>query len=222
MGELRSYTPPWHDRVVNYLTDTIYGPNATAQDRSQVNLFAGTPNPFNALAHASSGVGNALAGYRRGDPYQTVGGVAEAALAALPFAGAGVARSGLGNAMRDRMMAKSLQHYPGPEAIQSRRYSPPVDDFAMYQRPPSGRSVAMPARAANDDTGDAGKEAIASIFRPADGSSLTGSAAYEKYTAAMDDIGIEPMPIQSFGRMMQELGYQKATIAGRVRYIGIE
>lgn len=222
MAELRSYTPPWHDRVVNYLTDKIYGPNATAQDRSQVNLFAGTPNPFNALAHASSGVNNAMVGYRRGDPYQAAGGVAETALAALPFAGAGAVRSGIGNAMRDRMMAKSLQHYPGPEAIQARRYSTPVDDFAVYHKPPSGRSVAIPTRAANDDTGDIGKEAVASIFKPTDGSSLTVAAAYEKYTAAMDNVGVEPMSINEFGRMMQELGFQRATIAGRVRYIGIE
>ena len=82
--ELRSYAPPWHAQVTNALTDAIYGPRATARDRSWVDKFTGPQNPFNALAQVESGVGNALAGYRQGNAVQSGLGGLEV-LGALPF-----------------------------------------------------------------------------------------------------------------------------------------
>jgi hypothetical protein len=54
-----------------------------------------------------------------------------------------------------------------------------------------------------------------------EGSSLTATTLYEDYCAWCEEQHKEPLALPTFGREFGELGVQKAKIAGRVRYIGI-
>jgi hypothetical protein len=54
-----------------------------------------------------------------------------------------------------------------------------------------------------------------------EGSSLTATTLYEDYCAWCEEQNKEPLALPTFGREFGELGVQKAKIAGRVRYIGI-
>ena len=82
--EVRSYQPAWHDRVVNYLTNAVYGENANAQQRERVNMLAGPDNPFNIPAQVNQGYNTLAQGVALRDPAQAGIGVAQMAMS-LPF-----------------------------------------------------------------------------------------------------------------------------------------
>lgn len=82
--ELRSYTPAWHDRIVDGLTGLLYGPNANAQQRANVNHIAGPDNPFNIPAQINQGYNTAKLGIDLGDPAQSALGALQMAMS-LPF-----------------------------------------------------------------------------------------------------------------------------------------
>lgn len=83
-AELRSHTPGLSDRLVNYVTDLVYGDQANAQQRGHVNQLIGAPNPINLPAQAEEGVNALMQGVRRGDAAQ-IGQGAVGVAAAIPF-----------------------------------------------------------------------------------------------------------------------------------------
>jgi hypothetical protein len=54
-----------------------------------------------------------------------------------------------------------------------------------------------------------------------DGSTIGATEMFEDYCTWCEKLGKEPLAHPNFGREFQELGVQKAKVAGRVRYIGI-
>lgn len=54
-----------------------------------------------------------------------------------------------------------------------------------------------------------------------DGSTVGATEMFEDYCDWCEQLGKEPLAHPNFGREFQELGVQKAKVAGRVRYIGI-
>lgn len=82
--EARSYTPAWHDRVVDAITGGIFGPDANAQQRAGVNHIFGPDNPINLPAQVNQGYNTAKLGADLGDPAQAGIGVAQMAMS-LPF-----------------------------------------------------------------------------------------------------------------------------------------
>ena len=54
-----------------------------------------------------------------------------------------------------------------------------------------------------------------------DGSTIGATEMFEDYCDWCEQLGKEPLAHPNFGREFQELGVQKAKVAGRVRYIGI-
>ncbi len=85
--ELRSYEPAWHDRIVNALTNAIYGENANAQQRSSVNHIAGPENPLNVPAQLNQGYNTAKLGADLRDPAQASAGVAQMLISGAPLGG---------------------------------------------------------------------------------------------------------------------------------------
>ncbi len=55
-----------------------------------------------------------------------------------------------------------------------------------------------------------------------DGASITATQVYEEYIDWCEERTQEPLSLPEFGRDFSALGIQKAKIAGRVRYIGIQ
>ena len=83
---LEAYDPPWYDRATNYLTDKIYGDNATTKDRQKVNSAIGIDSPLNIPAHVSRGATEMRQGYEHGDYGRMGRGALEVGLNVAPFA----------------------------------------------------------------------------------------------------------------------------------------
>jgi hypothetical protein len=79
-AELRAHEPVWYDKLTNYLTDKIYGENATAKDREMVSKFVGPENPYNVPAQVTEGYHKASEGLTSGD-------LSKVAMGALGMAG---------------------------------------------------------------------------------------------------------------------------------------
>ena len=65
------------------------------------------------------------------------------------------------------------------------------------------------------------KTFAAAMLEPVDGGSVTSTELYEAYAGLAASANQEPMGFPEFTNAMNELGYQRAKIAGRIRYIGI-
>lgn len=106
----------------------------------------------------------------------------------------------------------------------------PVSTAAVAAKAPKPAALAKPRSTANDN-----RSAPARLIAPEtdverfykeriesrDGSTVGATEMFEDYCTWCEQLGKEPLAHPNFGREFQELGVQKAKVAGRVRYIGI-
>jgi hypothetical protein len=96
---------------------------------------------------------------------------------------------------------------------------------------PKAVAIAKPRSGANDNKSAPAARLIApetdverfykERIESRDGSTVGATEMFEDYCTWCEKLGKEPLAHPNFGREFQELGVQKAKVAGRVRYIGI-
>ncbi len=107
----------------------------------------------------------------------------------------------------------------------------PVSTAAAAVAAPKAVAIAKPRSGANDNRTAPAARLIApetdverfykERIESRDGSTVGATEMFEDYCTWCEKLGKEPLAHPNFGREFQELGVQKAKVAGRVRYIGI-
>jgi hypothetical protein len=107
----------------------------------------------------------------------------------------------------------------------------PVSTAAAAVAAPKAVAIAKPRSGANDNRSAPAARLIApetdverfykERIESRDGSTVGATEMFEDYCTWCEKLGKEPLAHPNFGREFQELGVQKAKVAGRVRYIGI-
>jgi len=110
----------------------------------------------------------------------------------------------------------------------------PVSTAAAAVAAPKAVAIAKPRSGANDNNNKSSAPAPRLIapendverfykerIESQDGSTVGATEMFEDYCNWCEQLGKEPLAHPNFGREFQELGVQKAKVAGRIRYIGI-
>ncbi|MGL4442451.1 MAG: hypothetical protein ACRCU1_02420, partial [Alsobacter sp.] len=198
--ELRSFDPPWYDRLAYGIMDAVGGQNGVSRYwRDAIKTASGPDNLFNAPAGFTRGATEAQQGLRHGDNTRAAWGAVEAVGNALPLAGAAYRATGpIYRAMPSNTLgsgpAKMVTPSRAPEALPAPTHDPhgprPLND----QVPFYGEHVGPKGRIA-DPEGTAQRLEL--------GTGLPGAPVEGRFnpsTAALTQGGVQPRQTAEYYR----------------------